>query len=200
MSWDPIPKTDAERAGTNWLAELEPAKEEKRRNRLAQFKSKIEAALAPDKKLSKMFEAILEMTHYAGRVDGLREGLGLYEYGLKIEGKTAASRSMMKYVVNHAMSTPEKVCAHLDRELERIRAQKTAAASIRPPDAWECRTWTEALEKKTDDVNALFYSAKKEAQSERYCTLMAWRTWGRNKQKKVVPGEAKEQLDRLEPL
>jgi hypothetical protein len=192
MSWDRIPKTDAERAGDNWLAELEPAKEEKRRKRLAQFKSRIEAALAPDKKLSKMFEAILEMTHYTGRVDGLREGLELYKYGLKIEAKSAASRSMMKYVVNNAASSPEKVCAHLDRELERIDAQGTADASIRPPDAWGCKTWTEALEKKPDDVNALFYPAKKEAQSERYCTLMAWRTWGREKQKKVRAGKPKE--------
>jgi hypothetical protein len=202
MSWDLIPKTDGMRAGDNWLADLEPEKEEKKRKRLAEFQRKIEAALAPDKALLKMFEATLEMTHYTGRVDGLREGLELYEYALRIQDKkTAAFRAMMKYMVNNPKKvTPEAVCAHLDREIDRIKAQKTAEVSIGPPEAWGCSTWTIACDTKRNDLNALFYDAKKEAQSERYCTLMAWKTWGREKQKKVRAGKPKEQLDRPEPL
>jgi hypothetical protein len=112
MTWALKPKTDGMRAGDNWLADLEPAKEEKRRKRLAEFQSKIEAALAPDKALSKMFEVTLEMTHYTGRVDGLRKGLELYEYALRIQDKkTPAFRAMRKYVVNHPKKlTPEDVC------------------------------------------------------------------------------------------
>src|SRR3954453_8821537 len=99
-----IPKTNAQRARDNWLAELEPAKEEKKRKKLTEFLSKIEAALAPDKALLDTFKATLEMTHYMGRVDGLREGFKLYEYGLRIQDKkTAAFRAMMKYVVNNVI-------------------------------------------------------------------------------------------------
>jgi hypothetical protein len=187
MSWGLIPKTDGMRARDNWLADLQPAKEQKKRKRLAEFQGKIEAALAPDKGLLKMFELTLEMTRYTGRVDGLREGLELYEYALRIqEKKTAAFRAMMKYVVNNAVSnpkkvTPEGVCAHLDRELDRIDAQMTAEPLIGPPEAWGCKRWKDACDTKRNDVNALFYNAKKEALSEKYCTLMAWRTWGREK-------------------
>jgi hypothetical protein len=183
---------------------MEPAKEEKRRKKLAQFKSEVEAALAPEKKLSKMFEAILEMTHYAGKVDGLREGLELSEYGWRIqEDKPPAFRSMMKYFVknlrNPEKHSAEKVCHYLDKEIKNIEMHITSEVSIRPPDAWACETWTVALEKKRNNVEVLISEAKKEAQGERYCTLMAWRTWGwREKQKKVRVDKPKEQLDRPE--
>jgi hypothetical protein len=194
MSWPRIEKIDALRAADNWLAEMEPVKEEKRRKRLAQFKSKIEAALVADKKLSKMFEAILEMTHYTGRVDGLREGLGLYEYGLQIESRTPAFRSVMKCIIGNEMRTPETkltnedICVQLDRQIERITAQRTAEVRIRPPAAWQCGSWAIAYETKRNDVDVLFSDARKEATSPRYNTLRAWKTWGRREQKKVLAG------------
>jgi hypothetical protein len=193
MGWSQIEKIDGLRAGDNWLAELEPAKEQKRRKRLADFQNKIEVALASDKKLSKMFEATLEMTHYTGRVDGLREGLALYEYGLQLEGRTPAFRSVMGYIVRNAIRNPESkpsnkdICEHLDKEIDRITAQKTADVLIRPPKTWGCVTWMNAYENKRNDVDVLFSAARKEAVSPQYCTLRAWKTWGREKQKKVRP-------------
>jgi hypothetical protein len=184
MSFSRIPKTDGMRAGDNWLADLEPTKEEKRRKKLTEFLSRIEAALASDKSLLDMFKATLEMTHYTGRVDGLREGFNLYEYGLRIQNKkTAAFRAVMKYVVNNALKNPDmtttkNICAHLDRELERIGAQKTSEAFIGPPEAWGYNRWADALKNKRNDVESLFSDARKEALGGRYCTLMAWATWG----------------------
>lgn len=188
MSWSRIPKTDGVRAGKHWLAHLEPSKEARRRKHFAESRDKIETALAHDEQLLKMFVATVDTARWLGRVDGLREGLRLYEYGLKIEGKSAASRAVMKYVVSNAVN-PEKlttkgICAHLDRELDRIKAQKTAEASIRPPEAWGCETWSEARKKKRNNVDVLFSEAKAEALTEQFATLMAWATWGEKNKKK----------------
>jgi hypothetical protein len=198
MGWALIEKIDGLRAANNWLAELEPLKERRKRKKLAEFQSSIEAALAPDEKLSKMFEATLEMAHYAGRVDGLREGLGLYEYGLQIESRTPAFRSVMRYIIRNAIRNPgekptnEDICVHLDREIDRIKAQKTAEVRIGPPEAWGCNKWTIAYNTKRNDVDVLFSDARKEAISPQYSTLRAWKTWGREKQKKVPAGKPEE--------
>jgi len=199
--WSRIPTMAGIRAGKHWLANLEPTKDAKRRKQFEEFKHKIESALANDKELLHMFVATVDMARLLGRAAGLREGLKLYEYGLKIEGKSAASRAVMKYVV----SNPEKlttldICAHLDRELERIKAQKPAEPLIGPPEAWGCETWSEARKKKRNNVDVLFSDAKAEALSQQYATLMAWATWGEKNKKKVRQKSAIESAPRTPPV
>ena len=188
MGWSRIPKTDSVRAGKHWLANLEPTKDAKRRKQFEECKHKIEWALASDKEVLNMFVAAVEMARLLGKADGMREGLELYEYGLKFEGKTAAFRAVMRYAVSNAANpeklTTKEICAHLDRELERIKAQGTAEPLIGPPEKWGCETWSEARKKKRNNVDVLFSEAKAEARTEQFATLMAWATWGKkNKQK-----------------
>ena len=123
------------RAGKHWLAHLEPSKEARRRKHFAESRDKIETALAHDEQLLKMFVVMGPERRAGWERHGLREGLRLYEYGLKIEGKSAASRAVMKYVVSNAVN-PEKlttkgICAHLDKQLDRMKSAEDAEASIK---------------------------------------------------------------------
>ena len=192
--WSRIPRLDGVKAGKHWLANLEPEKEAKRRNRFTEFHQKIEASLARDEKLLIRFREALEISHWLGRVDGLREGLELYEYGLRIErDKTPAFRAVMRYALNNPakLSAPE-ICAHLDREISRIKELKTADLSIGPPEQWQCQTWNEALKKKRNNVDVFFNEAKNEALSQRYATLMAWATWGTKRRRKARAAAAQD--------
>src|SRR5579864_8829540 len=132
--WSRIPRLDGVKASKHWLANLEPEKEARRRSRFAEFQKKIEASLAEDKKLSIWFREVVKMAQWLGRVDGLREGLELYEYGLRIErDKTPAFRAVMKYVLrNPEKLSGSEICAHLDREMSRIKELKTADSHIGP--------------------------------------------------------------------
>jgi hypothetical protein len=162
-----------------------------------------ERALATNPELVRKFHDVVEEAQFFGRVEGLREGLELYEYGLRIQEKRSdAFRAMMKFIVRCAEHSEgsdlveaisaKRVCDHLDREISRIREQKTSSVNIRPPENWGCTDWTEALEKKRSNVDKLLTEARFEALSQRYCTLMAWKTWGKkHKSKKhVVAGGA----------
>ena len=194
MSLSRIPRMDGLKAANHWLAHLEPAKEAKRRKRYTEFQQEIEAALRRDKKLLIAFREVLEIARWLGRVDGLGEGLKLYEYGLRIqEDKPPAFRAVMKYAVNnpHNVSAPE-ICDYLDKEILRIEELKTAAVRIRPPEQWRCQTWREALKRKRNNVDVFFNDAKDEAFSEKFATLMAWATWGQQKHEKVPAGKPKE--------
>jgi hypothetical protein len=125
------------------------------------------------------------MARLLGNADGMREGLELYVYGLKIERKSAASRAAIKCIVNNPEKlTTKKICSYLDKELVRIEKQKTSEASIKPPEAWGCETWAEARTKHRNRVEVLFSEARRAAKNDQYVTLMAWRTWGEMKQRK----------------
>jgi hypothetical protein len=187
MSWSRIPKSV--RAGQHWLENLSSENNARRRKWFVDSQEKIGTALAHDKKLSEMFREILELARLFGRADGLREGLDLYKYGLRLEqDKPPAFRAIMKYVVNH--SDPEnisasEICTHLDRQLLRIEGQKTAEARIAPPEPWGCPTWADAFEKKRSNVDNFVSKAKSEALTERFATLMAWNKWGRGTRSKA---------------
>jgi hypothetical protein len=138
--------------------------------------------------LLRTFETIVDHARLFGRVDGLREGLDLYEYGTRIQNdNTPAFRAIMNYIVRCAEQSEkaalayaisaERVCEYLDREIERIKAQQTSIALIGPPPKWGCDTWKAAYERKKNSVDKLISLARKEALSERFCTLMAWKTW-----------------------
>lgn len=135
------------------------------------------------------FRLTINIVRQRGRVDGLREGLKLYQYGVRIlERNTPLFWSIMKYAARFSdrkkPSTPQ-ICEYLDRELRRIGQLKTGGHNkpvkksvIAPPESWGCDTWAEALEIKRNDVDVLFSAARAEAHSEQFATLMAWSLWG----------------------
>ena len=180
MAWSRLPRMDGLKAANHWLSNLEPAKEERKRKKYQEFRRNIEAALHRDEDLSIAFREVLKIARWLGRVDGLREGLELYEYGERIlENNPPAFLAAMKYAVNNPnnVSTPE-ICDYLDREIERIEELKTADVRIRPPEQWGCKTWSEALKKKRNNVDVLFSEIRNEASSQEFATLCAWATWG----------------------
>lgn len=193
--WSRFPKVDERglRAGNRWLRNLEPTKEAKRRVQLARCKRTIEAALASDTQLLRMFRTAVQTAHLLGRTSGLREGVDLYDYGLRIQdGKTEAYQSVMKYTINNR-DNPEKlvvkeICIYLDKQLRRIKNnQNTAKCRIAPPDDWGCATWLDAFKKKRNDVDVLFSDAKSEAQSEQFALLMAMATWREKERRTADP-------------
>ena len=137
MSWSRIPK--AVQAGQHWLDNLEEKKQARRRKWFAAAEQKIGAALDHHSKLPDMFKETLELARLFGRADGLREGLELYEYGLRLEqDKTPAFRAVMRYVASHRCYRDDisasEICTHLDRQLQRIKEQKTSEARIAHPN------------------------------------------------------------------
>jgi hypothetical protein len=95
---------------------------------------------------------------------------------------------MLKYIVRCAEQcekealkqaiSAKRVCEYLDREIERIEEQKTSDVMIRPPAKWGCGKWKNALKQRRSSAEKLISLARTEALSQRYCTLMAWKTWG----------------------
>jgi len=203
MSWSRLPTLDGVKAGKHWLANLEPTKEARRRRGFAESKQRIEAALKGDKNLSIAFRGVIEIARWQGRVDGLREGLELHEYGERIlEKKPRVFHSVVKYAITHPenVSAPE-ICDYLDHQISRIGAQyqsaeeatKDATERMRPPEDWGCETWNEALKNKRNNVDVFFHEATKEACSTTYNKLCAWATWGlKSKNKKKVRAAGSE--------
>jgi len=185
---------DGLKAANNWLSNLEPGKEERRRKKYQEFCRNIEAALQRDKDLSIAFREVLTIARWLGRVDGLREGLELYEYGERIlESKPPAFLTAMRYAVSNPknVSTPE-ICDYLDHEIQRIEQLKTADVRIRPPKQWGCKTWNEALKKKRNNLDVLFSEVRKEAESQAFATLCAWATWRVKARKKSTRAGSKD--------
>lgn len=187
--WSKIPDLQGLRAAKNWLRDLAPDRQERVRRNYGQGVRSIKRALGQDRELLRTFETIVDHARLFGRVDGLREGLDLYEYGTRIQQKnTAAFQAILNYIARcvgqdegkqklaDAISA-ECVCKYLDREIGRIKAQKTSDVLIGPPSKWDCDTWELAYEKKRSSVDKFISLARKEALSERFCTLMAWKTW-----------------------
>lgn len=198
--WSKIPNLQGLRAAKNWLRDLAPDRQERVLCKYKQDVRKIEGALREDKELLRTFQIVLEHARFFGRVDGLREGLDLYEYGTRIQNEnTPAFRAIMNYIVRCAgkyekealgdVISTECVCEYLDREIERIKAQKTSDVLIGPPLNWGCDTWKTAQKKKKSSVDKLISLARKEALSERFCTLMAWKTWVKKSKPKSQSGK-----------
>jgi hypothetical protein len=189
MAWSKIPNLQGLRAAKNWLRDLAPDRQERVLRKYKQDVRKLEGALAEDKELLRTFQIVLEHSRFFGRVDGLREGLDLYEYGTRIQKEnTVLFQTIMNYIARCAGQyddkkklaneiSAERVCEYLDREIERTKQQKTSEIRIKPP--WGCNTWESALREKSSNVRRLISKAKSEALSEHYCTLMAWKTWCR---------------------
>jgi hypothetical protein len=191
MAWSRLPTLDGVKAGKHWLANLEPSKEARRRRAFAEFKKRIEAALPQDKELSVALREVIGIAQWLGRVDGLREGLELHEYGARIlEKTTPAFQSAMKYAIRNPenVSAPE-ICDYLDEEIRRTEERQkqhreSLSVKIRPPEDWGCETWNEALKNKRSNVDVFVHHAVKEACSTKYNMLCAWRTWGLKRKSK----------------
>jgi hypothetical protein len=193
MAWSRLPTLDGLKAGKHWLANLEPAKETKKRKAFAEFKERIGVALSQDKELSASFREFEKIALWLGRVAGLREGLELYEYGERIlEDNPRVFQSMMKYAITHPDNvSATEICDHLDKQISRIEAyyptqeqKEKAAVNVRPAKDWGCKTWNEALKKERNNVDVFVHNAIEEACSTKYNKLCAWRTWGLDKSKK----------------
>ncbi len=189
MGWNRVRKVAEAGTVKHWLQTLEPSMQAEEERQLKSSIEKVEKALAGDKELSYAFRLTLNIVRQRGRVDGLREGLKLYQYGVRIlERNTPLFWSIIKYAARFSdrkkPSTPQ-ICEYLDRELRRIGQLKTGGHNkpikrsvIAPPESWRCDTWAEALEIKRNDVDVLFSAARTEAHSEQFATLMAWSLWG----------------------
>lgn len=198
--WSKIPNLQGLRAANNWLRKVAPDRQERVHRNYNDGISKIKRALGQDAAMLRTFQTVIEDARLFGRVDGLREGLELYEYGMRIQNdNTPAFRAMMNYIVRCAgkyekealgdVISTECVCEYLDREIERIKAQKTSDVLIGPPLEWGCDTWKAAQKKKKSSVDKLISLARKEALSERFCTLMAWKTWVKKSKPKSQSGK-----------
>ncbi|MGA8871418.1 MAG: hypothetical protein WB460_09780 [Candidatus Acidiferrales bacterium] len=196
--WSKIPNLQGLRAAKNWLRDLAPDRQQRVQRNYDQGIRKIKAALAQDAGLLRTFQTVIEHAHFLGRVDGLREGLDLYEYGTRIQSNenSHAFRAIMNFIVrcaekSEARPSAKEVCRHLDKEILRIKEQITSEVLIRPPDDWACGTWMAALtnKKSRSSVHKLISRARKEALSEQYCTLMAWKTWCRENKSKEHNGK-----------
>lgn len=189
--WSRIPRIDEKglRASNRWLRNLEPKREAKRRLQLIEFQQRIEKTLARDQELLRTFRATIQIALLLGRTNGLREGVDLYEYGLRIQDdKTDAYRAVMKYVIKNR-DNPEKlavkeICIYLDKQISRIKNNHGRAdCQITPPTDWGCTTWTRAFQEKRNDVDVLFSDAKAEALSEKFALLMAMAAWRGNERR-----------------
>jgi hypothetical protein len=199
--WSKIPNLQGLRAGRNWLREVAPDRQERVRRKYDQGVRKIKRALAQDEEVLRTFQMIVGQARFFGRVDGLREGLKLYEYGTRIQNEnTAVFQTIMKFMLRKAVDregktlddaiSAERVCEYLDREIGRITMQEAGApelkisVNIRPPGDWVCASWKSALKKKRNNVQNLISKAKKEAFSDQWSTLVAWKTWCRKPEPK----------------
>jgi hypothetical protein len=209
MAWSKIPSLQGNRAADNWLHDISPEREARVRKNYDQNVSAIERTLGDDKKLLLAFRTLLAHKELFGRVKGLREGLDLYEYGMRIQEKNSeAFRSIMNYVVRKAKDHPmedhdlgeavsaQSVCTYLDKQISKVEVNWSEAGikeshekriAIRPPKQWGCVTWREALKNKRNDVEKLISKAKKEGLSQEYCTLIAWKMWGRRENTEDSP-------------
>lgn len=205
--WSKIPNLQGLRAAKNWLRDLAPDRQERVLRKYKQDVRKFEGALAEDTELLRTFQIVVEHARFFGRVDGLREGLDLYEYGIRIQkDNPPAFRAIMNYVVRCAEEyekealanaiSAERICEHLDREIERIKAQKTSDVGIGPPKNWGCDSWEDALMKKPNNVHKFISKARTEGLSEHFCTLMAWKTWVKKSKSKA---RGKNEVDSREP-
>jgi hypothetical protein len=186
--WSKIPKLQGLRAANNWLRKVAPDRQERILRNFVQGIRKIERALAQEPESLRTLQIIVEDSRFFGRIDGLREGLELYEFGTRIQREnTAAFQTIMNYIARCAgryqgealdgAISAERVCEYLDREIKRTKHQKTSSIRINPPDKWGCASWKAALENKGNNVRNLVSKARKEALSDQYWTLMAWKTW-----------------------
>jgi len=189
MSYAIIPDLRGRRAAKHWLRNIAPDRVERMRKHYRESIKKVEHALGDEADLLRTLKSVVGNAEFFGRVRGLREGLELYEYGLRIQEKnTEAFRSVMRFVVRCAEGlerddlkkaiSAQAICDYLDKEITRIEEQKTSSVNIRPPEKWGCKTWKEALQRKRSNVDKLLSDARSEALSQTYCTLMAWKTWG----------------------
>lgn len=189
--WSKIPDLQGKRAADNWLRDVAPERQKRVRNRYEASIEAVKQSIGNDADLLRAFKFVIDQASFLGRVAGLREGLELYEYGTRIQNEnTPAFRAIMNYVVQCAEElegdalgeavSAERVCKYLDREIERIKSQKTSAVEITPPDSWACDSWCDALSRKKNNVHRLLHKARKEALSPQFCTLMAWKTWARD--------------------
>src|ERR1700739_87816 len=124
MAWTRLPTLEGVKAGKHWLANLEPAKEARKRKAFGEFKKRIGVALSHDKELSVAFREFEMVARWFGRVSGLREGLQLYEYGERIlEDHPRVFQSIMKYAITHPDSVSAgEICDYLDKQISRIEA------------------------------------------------------------------------------
>jgi hypothetical protein len=199
--WSKIPNLRGLRAANNWLRDIAPERQVRVRRTYDQSIGKIERALAGDASLPQTFRMVVEHAQFFGRVEGLREGLDLYEYGTRIQNdNTAAFQTILNYIARCAgrckteaafdeAISAESVCVYLDREIRRTKQQITSSIKIKPPEPWGCDTWQDALKKKKNSVQSLVSKAKKEAISDKYCTLMAWKTWCMENRSKALGGK-----------
>jgi len=198
--WSKIPKIFGLRAAHNWLRDIAPGRQQRVQRNYEQGVRKIKRALAQDAELLRAFQTVVQHARFFGRVEGLREGLDLYEYGTRIQNEnTHAFQAIMNYIVRCAGKyekkvfddkvSAEAVCQYLDREIARTKRQITSSIRIKPPDNWGCDSWVSALEKKSNSVRSLISKARKEGLSDEYCTLMAWRTWVRESKSKAQSGK-----------
>jgi hypothetical protein len=197
--WTKIPDLRGVRAAKSWLRRVAPDRQERVRRNYDQSMRGLKRALGQDRDLLRSFENVLEEARFFGRVDGLREGLDLYEYGTRMQNDNSAPfQAVMNYIARCANQydctnedekerlaaeiSTKHVCEYLDKEIARIKSQETEIMKmnlrIEPP--WKgCNTWKDALKKRKNNVARFVSKAKSEALSERYCTLMAWKTWCR---------------------
>ncbi len=199
MAFDPIPSLKGRRAAGHWLRRLSQDRVLRAQQHHSEAVQTIDTALQSSPALRASLKAVLEEAELFGRLRGLREGLQLYELGLRIQGKSPAFRAVVKYVAGCVMDfeesriaeerrirtsklagqlTSERICEYLDSQVLRIRERGLPKSHISPPDDWECRSWSEALRKKSNNVRVFISEAKEVALSKEYCTLMAWKTWG----------------------
>ncbi len=200
--WSKIRKLRGFRAANNWLRDVAPDRQARVGRRYDEGISKIERTLARDAELLDSFRIVVKHAKFIGRVNGLREGLDLYEYGTRIQNdNTPAFRAIMNFILRQAEgyegealvkeTSAMKVCKYLDQEIERTTRQETPnfriSVKIRPPEKWGCVKWKDALENKSSSVHNLISKARKEALSDQYWTLMAWKTWCRPKSRGRIP-------------
>ncbi|PYV68705.1 MAG: hypothetical protein DMG96_35770 [Acidobacteria bacterium] len=194
--WSIIPSLRGVRAAEHWLRNAAPDKQAQIRKDLGKNRAELEHALGKGP-LLRTFREVLGRTELLAKVEGMREGLELYEYGLRIQNKNQhAFRSIMKYTtrcvekyegeaLGEALSA-EKICDYLDEQLDRIATHKIAEKRIRPPKDWKCETWTEALRTHRNKAEKFIHLAKSEGLSKRYNLLMAWKTWCKEKSREAT--------------
>ena len=101
--WSKIPNLQGLRAANNWLRDVAPDRQERVLRKYDQGVRRIEHALAGDAEMLLTFKLAVDHARFFGRVDGLREGLDLYEYGTRIQSEnTPAFRAIMSYIVRCA--------------------------------------------------------------------------------------------------
>ena len=181
MAWNRLAKfTNAD--DKHWLGCLIPQTEEENRKELYDSLRQLEVGINHDKDLLPVLRRAIDLARLAGRVEGLRDGLEMYEVGDSIlNSENHALLSIIKYLhTNPTHTSSDMICNHLDRQIERVsETQSTAEAKICPREEWGCKSWREALERKPNDVSVLFSKARKilRDHKDELDALILWAKW-----------------------